>query len=168
MKKFLYAVSFAAMMTSLVLTGCSKKIDRDAETEAKIVGEWESTQSEWDDDVKIIYNSNDTFSEDMTFSSRCRVTLSDGYDSMWLATITCSGTWSASKDAILVEYDKNSFEYDFNNSMLDSNDKEEVKEEFLKAIEAEGYKVTSTIKGEITDTFETVDDGETITYHRVR
>ncbi|MBD5258524.1 MAG: hypothetical protein HDS52_07565 [Barnesiella sp.] len=166
-KKFLCTVSLVMLMVSLAFTGCSNSAPRehDAETEAKLIGKWEWSATQMEDGELGAFHTTEEYCEDMTYSfvTKCK---SDG---IWLFTVTGSGTWSASKDFITVEYDKKSIEFKVNTSFFDQSDRKELEENFVEELRKEDYIDNTPINSEITDSFESEDEEfGAITYYRIK
>lgn len=150
---------------AFAFTGC---VSSDPKTEQQLAGTWQTTLNDSEDGIEMVAISTDTYSlEEHKFE--CVIKFSIGYPIFGdLATMTYSGKWKASKETIVVDVDKNSIEFSFNNGYTDKREREEFKNEILSEFKKSGYSEEYPILSPITDTFETEDeDGERLVYTRL-
>lgn len=158
-------ISFLSLLIVVAFSSCSGS---DPETEKKLEGTWESVEYENEDGMKMKITSLETYSlSDHVYHSTVKMEmLSPVYVNM--GTVSYSGSWSASKDMVTCKIDKNSVSFNFSN-MLDSDEKRELKQDFLSSLKEQNYEEGMHITSSITDSFTASDDeGESFTYTRVK
>lgn len=142
-------------------------VNGDPETEAALEGVWKTSLSMTESGISMVATSLETYTlSDHQFHTE--VTMRAGYPiNARLCTVTYSGTWVATKEILYQDIDKNSITFSFNNALLDSEDKEEFKNDFLEDLKKDNYSEGMRFKSPITDTFEAEDDeGTHFTYTR--
>lgn len=174
MKKSLYAL--AAIVFALMGTSCNMMSD--PETEKKIAGKWETRKYMTEDGMKICMHEEITYnlsegSGDNTFESRIKMWMIDPI-TFQMGTIEYSGTWTASKEKLIGEIDKNSVDIwlspstvmylDYNTSQVKAM-KRELRDELDESGYIDGGKIL-----DITDSkfsIEDEEDGEVYKYTRI-
>lgn len=156
---------FAAV--ALAFTGCSESSD--PETEQALEGTWMTEYTDSEEGIKVVGHMYETYSlPDHTYESEIVYEFGSPINERF-CTVTYSGKWKASKDAIYQDIDENSIEFKFNRSIFDREDCEEFENEMLSELKKEGYSEGVRIVSPITDTFEAKDDeGSRYTYIRIK
>lgn len=158
-----------ATVISIISTSCSSSNNSDPETEKAIAGTWSTSFSDSEDGVVMKGTETSTYSlEDHKFNTTIKYYITYPITASF-CTITYSGTWEASKEELTAYIDKSSVEFSFNKRMTDKSDREGFKSDILHEMEELDYYEILPFISDITDTFESIDeDGETITYHRIK
>ncbi len=166
MKTILKQLSFVLLALSvLTISGCKSS---DPETENALAGTWECHITLTEDDVTMIGKVIETYSlPDHEFQTEINFYLTYPM-TIQICKITYSGQWKATKEYLYQDIEKNSISFTFNNSVLDSSDREGMKSQFLKELSDQGYSEGIRFKSPISDSFKAEDDeGEIYEYIRV-
>ncbi|MDE6351738.1 MAG: hypothetical protein K2K88_01150 [Muribaculaceae bacterium] len=131
--------SFAAIYVAIVsifVTSCG--VTSDPETEKKLEGTWQTEYFDTEDGVKVKMTSIETYSlSDHRYDAQVGMEMTSPIY-MNIGSINYTGTWKASKEMVECKIDKQSLSFKFSD-LLDSSDKREFKQEFLKGLEENDY-----------------------------
>lgn len=128
----------AVCFTVCLVASCSTSVKSHPETEQEIDGTWETVAYEHEDGATLKMDVTMTYDADNhTFEGKIKMNLTSPV-SMWMATVSYSGTWSASEEQLLGKIDKNSIDFSFSD-MIDDAEQEELKQDCLKELKDGGY-----------------------------
>ncbi len=166
MKKTFFLLTIAI---ALVLASCGSQ--GDYEIEKKIAGTWQAAYSETEDGVLGHLTETVRYdAESHTFSIEAKCELSYMDFNFGYFTMYANGTWYATKNEIVSNYDVDNIRLEFSRDYLENTEmsESEARSEMMKELKGELKKPQALKLNIISDNemLQTDTDGESVTYYK--